>query len=90
MFWYLNGMLTNEEAIQELPKLARDIAAANDEGVVSWYSWYIKVPTKEEQIDKGPDNSLMNLYALGKANGFTATKQKILAFALIVILIRRF
>ena len=29
---YLNGMLTNEEVIQELLKLARDIAAANEEG----------------------------------------------------------
>ena len=29
---YLNGMLTNEEVIQELLKLARDIAAANAEG----------------------------------------------------------
>jgi len=29
---YLNGMLTNEEVIQELLKLARDIAAANKEG----------------------------------------------------------
>ena len=29
---YLNGMLTNEEVIQELLKLAKDIAAANSEG----------------------------------------------------------
>ena len=29
---YLNGMLTNEEVIQELLKLAKDIAAANAEG----------------------------------------------------------
>lgn len=29
---YLNGMLTNEEVIQELLKLAKDIAAANKEG----------------------------------------------------------
>lgn len=29
---YLNGLLTNEEVIQELLKLARDIAAANAEG----------------------------------------------------------
>jgi len=29
---YLNGMLTNEEVIQELLKLARDIATANAEG----------------------------------------------------------
>lgn len=29
---YLNGMLTNEEVIEELLKLARDIAAANAEG----------------------------------------------------------
>ena len=29
---YLNGMLTNEEVIQELLKLAKDIAAANEEG----------------------------------------------------------
>lgn len=29
---YLNGMLTNEEAIQELLKLAKDIVAANAEG----------------------------------------------------------
>ncbi len=29
---YLNGMLTNEEVIQELLKLAKDIAAANTEG----------------------------------------------------------
>ena len=29
---YLNGMLTNEEVIQELLKLARDIAQANAEG----------------------------------------------------------
>ena len=29
---YLNGMLTNEEVIQELLKLARDMAAANAEG----------------------------------------------------------
>lgn len=29
---YLNGMLTNEEVIQELLKLAKDIAAAAAEG----------------------------------------------------------
>ena len=29
---YLNGMLTNEEVIQELLKLAKDISAANAEG----------------------------------------------------------
>ena len=29
---YLNGMLTNEEVIEELPKLSKDIAAANAEG----------------------------------------------------------
>ena len=29
---YLNGMLTNEEVIEELLKLAKDIAAANAEG----------------------------------------------------------
>ena len=29
---YLNGMLTNEEVIEELLKLAKDIAAANEEG----------------------------------------------------------
>ncbi|MBD5148555.1 MAG: DUF3387 domain-containing protein, partial [Oscillibacter sp.] len=31
---YLNGLLTNEEVIQELLKLAQDIAAANEEGKV--------------------------------------------------------
>lgn len=29
---YLNGLITNEEVIQELLKLAKDIAAANAEG----------------------------------------------------------
>ena len=29
---YLNGMLTNEEVIEEMLKLAREIAAANKEG----------------------------------------------------------
>lgn len=29
---YLNGMLTNEEVIQELLKLAKEIADANAEG----------------------------------------------------------
>ena len=32
MHRYLNGMLTNEQVIEELLKLAKDIAAANAEG----------------------------------------------------------
>ena len=35
---YLNGMLTNEEVIQELLKIARDIAVAKSEGEKSWFN----------------------------------------------------
>ncbi len=40
--------------------------------MVSYICLYIEVPAKEEQIDKGADNGLMNLFVFGKADGFTA------------------
>ena len=55
---YLNGMLTNEEVIQELLKLAKDIAAAAAEGEKLGLTAYCYHERTDSFASQKPDNRL--------------------------------